>query len=245
MTEKKHKVKAASRHRGKLSVRFLNISIIVFAVAFCVMAALTTVLFSGVTEKLTTEYAERYARSSAEALSAHISKELGLISKAARSEAVKHWLADEYNEQKKTRAFEELSGIVGELYSYNMYIGSDVSLSEYKIENDPSFDTFLLSAELNKNNPDDGWYFDCVSAESDYIISVGIDHFMQRKRVWLDYKVKEDGIPLGVICSGLEFGHIAGELFSKYDSVNMRGLIIDSGGLVHMDSSLMEDKDFL
>ncbi|MCL2254203.1 MAG: GGDEF domain-containing protein, partial [Lachnospiraceae bacterium] len=45
--------------------------------------------------------------------------------------------------------------------------------------------------------------------------------------------------------TGLEFSHVAGELFSKYEKDNMRGIIIDSNGYVHMDSSLMDNREFL
>jgi len=201
--------------------------------------------FDNVTKQISAEYAERYAASSAEALSAHISKELGLMSLAANSEIFIEWLLDEFNEEKKARAFELLSGIVGQLYSYNMYVGIKSSLNEYRTETMSTSESIRPVAVLDQNEPDDAWFFDCINSGMDYVIKVDIDHMMQRKRVWVNYIVEKDGTLLGVICTGLEFSHIAGEIFSQYDNNNMRGLIINSRGTIHMDSSLMEDTDFL
>ena len=201
--------------------------------------------FENVTMQISAEYAERYAASSADALSAHILKEIGLISMAAQSEDVSKWLADEFDEEKKARAFEVLSSIVNQLYSYNLYIGVASSLNEYRAEIDIEAGDIQPFATLNVNEPMDSWFFDTISSEQNYRITINIDHEMQRKRVWLDYRIEQNGTPLGVICTGLEFSHIAGELFSQYESNNMRGLIVGSEGTIYMDSALMEDNEFL
>ena len=201
--------------------------------------------FISIINRLSSKYAEWYAAGSADALSARFSKEIGLMAKAARSHAVTDWMQDETNPDKIAHAYEEMLGIVGELYSFNLYVGLEGSLVEYRIEEDGSTDEFRHFAELNKNNADDVWYFECIKSDADYLFSVGIDHVMHRKRVWLDYKVKCEGATLGVICTGLEFSHIVGELFAHYDANNMRGLVIDSTGSIHMDSSLMNNNDFL
>ena len=201
--------------------------------------------FNTVTLHISAEYAERYAVSTAEALSAHIKKEIGLLSVAANSDAVIEWFSDEFNEEKKTRAFEVFSGIVSQLYSYNMYIGLKGSLNEYRAEITETGGSIQPVALLDPTDPQDVWFFECISSNKPYIITVDIDHIMQRKRVWLDYKVEKDGVPIGVICTGLEFAHVAGELFSQYANNNMRGIIIDRAGTIQMDSSLMKDTGFL
>jgi len=201
--------------------------------------------FENVTMQISSEYAGRYAASSADALSAHILKEIGLISMAARSEDVIAWLLDEFNEEKKAHAFEVFSGIVNQLYSYNLYVGVAGSLNEYRVIMDETAGTIQPFATLDPGEPVDTWFFDAINSSKDYILTVNIDHDMHRKRVWLDYRVMQNGTPLGVICTGLEFSHIAGELFSQYESNNMRGLIIAGDGTIFMDSSLMENEEFL
>ena len=237
--------------KGKISVRFRKISISLFTVAFIIMATVMFFAFDSVTKHISAEYAGRYATSSAEALSAHITKEIGLMSVAANTDIFIEWLIDEFNEEKKTRSFEMLSSIVGQLYSYNMYIGVNSSLNEYRAESAAGSTGSRGShpiepvAILDHNVPTDAWFFDSINSGKRYVISVDIDHMMQRKRVWVNYIVEKEGTPLGVICTGLEFSHIVGEIFSQYGSNNMRGLIIDNEGIIHMDSSLMENNEFL
>ena len=227
--------------KGRLSIRFRNMNVLLFVISLCIIATVMSLVFNSVIINQSSEYAARYAVSTAEALSAHTTKEIGLMSKAAHSKAVSDWMADEDNETKKNAAFEEMAGIVGELYSFNLYVALNSSLNEYSIGVDKTAEHIAI---LDENRPIDAWYFGCIESDNDYSLSIDIDHIMQRKRVWLDYKVVQNGVPLGVICTGLEFSHIAGELFSHYES-SMRGLIIDNNGVIHMDSALMSDKDFL
>jgi len=229
----------------RISARFRIINIMLFTIAFCIMSTVMLVEFNGVISKISCEYTERYAESASEALSAHIIKEIGFMSKAAHSSAVIEWLMDENDESKKARAYEEMSGIVGELYSYNMYIGVNNSLNEYRVDMEHDYDNFIPIAFLDKGNEEDLWYFESIASDNEYIISVDIDHILQRKRVWLDYNVIKDGEPLGVVCTGLDFTHVATELFSYYASNSMRGVIIDSKGFIHMDSYMLQNQDFL
>ena len=201
--------------------------------------------FESVTKQISSDYATRYAARSADALSAHIQKEIKLLALASGSADVIDWFEDEFDEAKKERAFEVFSGIVGQLYSYNLYIGLEGSLNEYRAEIGSPANSILPVDVLDFNDEIDAWYFECIHSNTMYVITVDIDHIMQRKRVWLNYKVEQDGVPYGVLCTGLEFSHIVGEVFSQYNRNNMRGLIIDRDGNIQMDSSLMEDNHFL
>ena len=209
------------------------------------MAAVMFFSFENVTRRISSAYVTRYAVSSAEALSAHIQKEISLMSLVANSYDVLAWLTDEFDEHKRNRAFDVFSGTVGHLYSYNMYIGLEDSLNEYRASTMDAVRSIDPVAVLRADDPMDAWYFECISSDTKYVMTVDIDHIMHRKRVWLNYRVEQDGIPLGVICTGLEFSHIVGEIFSQYENNNMRGIIIDRNGTIHMDSSLMADNEFL
>jgi len=231
--------------KGRISARFRNMNIILFALAFCILALVLTVAFNNIIQKISADYAGRYAASSANTLSAHIVNELGLLGTAARSDALIEWLADEGNAEKKARAFGELSSIIGVLYSNNLYVGLEKTRHEYKVENKSAADDIRPFVVLDANEPQDAWYFDCITSESEYTLNVAQDRVIERKRVWLNYKVVQNGVPLGVLCTGLEFSHVAGELFSQFSSHNMRGLIIDKNGVIHIDSALMRNEEFL
>ena len=96
--------------------RFRRINVSMFALAVCIMAGVMAFAFGRVQRTISSDYARHYALSSAEALSAHINKEISLLAKAARSAAVTDWMRDENDAVKKASAYEEMAGIVGELY---------------------------------------------------------------------------------------------------------------------------------
>ena len=231
--------------KGKIAVRFRNINIALFAVAFFSMMMALLVTFSNIIRQVSADYAEQYAASSAYILSARISKEIDLMAKAAHSGAVIEWFADEYNNGKKLLAYEEMSDITGELYSNNLYVGLNKSLHEYKVDEYYTADGAKPFTTLDESNPNDVWYFECITSDQDYLLTVGADHVLRKKRVWLNYKVVQNGVPLGVICTGLDFSHLVGELFSQYGNTYLRGLIIDKDGIIHMDSSILGNRDFL
>ena len=233
------------RSGGKLAARFRSMNILLFAAAFCIMAAVMTVLLNSVVARIATEYAGQYAASSANALSVHIERELGLLTMVARSEAVIDWMANEDDEYKKDTAVSKMVDIVSELYSYNLYVVIENSHNHYRIWTDYVTGNINEIGVVDRSDPIDQWYFTSLESDEDYIMSIGIDHELQRKRVWLDYKVEKDGVPIGVVSTGLEFSHMAGELFSQYEGGTMRGLIVDSDGIVQMDSSLMSNPEYL
>jgi diguanylate cyclase (GGDEF)-like protein len=164
---------------------------------------------------------------------------------AARSDALVEWMMDEDDELKRNRAFEDMAGILVELYGFNLYIGIESTRNHYSVGVGFIQSEIQPVAVLDIDDPHYAWYFDCMASEWNYSLNIGIDSLLQRKRVWLNYKVILDGNTLGVISTGLEFSHIVGELFSNYDSAVLRGLIVDRSGAVLMDSSLIEDAAFL
>lgn len=229
---------------GKTAKRFRRANIAIFILALILMLSAMLVVFNGIVRDVSFDFAGHYAVSSANAFSAHIEKEIGLLSKAAHSGAVVEWLLDDANRDKKILAFNEMSKIVEELYSNNLYIGIDKTQQEFDVKADYTDEDLNPVAALFRGNPEDAWYYECIASDSDYLLNVDIDHLLQKKRLWLDYKVAEDGAALGVICTGLDFSQLIRELFTHSDSLHLRGLIIDNEGVVRMDSYLMGDGSF-
>ena len=211
-------------NKGRISSLFRNWNIALFTLAFFLMVIMMLAAFYSVIKQISTEYAGSYAASLSEALSAHIDKEIALLAKAARSGAVIDWLSDEDNNEKKVIAYEEMTGIIGELYSNNLYVGLEKSMNEYKIYKDYAADNIRPLAALDKNNPDYAWYFKCIESDRNHILSVGIDRVSRKKQIWLNYKVVHNGVSLGVISTGLDFSNLARELFLSYKNV-IRGKI--------------------
>jgi diguanylate cyclase (GGDEF)-like protein len=135
---------------------------------------------------------------------------------------------------------------MGALYGRNLYIGLEKTLHEYAVEENFAVDALKPKARLDPGRYDDAWYFACVLSNEDYVLNMDTDKVLHRNRVWLNYKVSRNGVPLGAISSGLDFSQAAAKLFSDYDdNRRLRLLIIDGGGTVHMDSGLPGQDAFL
>ena len=230
---------------GKIARRFRNANIILFALAFMILLVAMFAVFNGIIRDVAFDFAGRYASSAANALSAHIEKEIGLLSKAAHSGAVVDWLSDETNHGKQVLAFEEMSGIVKELYSNNLYIGIEKTKQEFDIKEDYTEENLLPVDTLLRGSSTDAWYYRSISSNKDYLLSIDMDHILQKKCLWLDYKVVEEEAPLGVLCTGLDFAQLIRELFTHSASLHMRGIIINKNGFIQMDSYLINDDGLL
>ena len=234
---------------GSISARFRNCNIAILALSFLLMVMVMLGAFYNVIKQVSADYAGRYASSSAEALSAHISREIALMAKTALSGPVIDWMTNEDDEEKKRAAFEEMAGIIRGLHSYNLYVGLEKSRRGYKVEKENTADSMLPIYMLDESNPIYDWYFKCIASDEDYMLNVGIDNLLERKRMWINYRVVHNGVMLGVVCTGLEFSHVMGELFfqfgKRYNGNVMRGLIIDENGIIHMDSDKFDNEDFL
>ena len=231
--------------RRRISARFRNINIALLAVVSLLMAATMLESIRDVTKHASADYARLYTSNTAGALGAHLNREIGLLTKAAHSNALREWLNDEDDPEKKRAAFEEMRGIIDALFSNNLYIGLERTGNEYAIEEDSTLEDLKPRGKLDPDNPKDVWFFDGLAADRDYVLKADIDKIMHRKRVWLNYKVARAGQPLGIVSSGLEFAHVAAALFSEYDNTRVRSLIMDANGIIHMDSSLLGHDDFL
>jgi len=231
--------------RRRISVRFRNINIALLLGACLVMAAAMFGSIRDVTKQISMDYARLYTASTAGALGAHLNREIGLMTKAAHSNVIREWMEDEADPEKKRRAHEEMQGIIDALYSNNLYIGLEKTRNEYAVEADSTLEDIRPRARLAQDNPDDAWYFTGLASNHEYVLNADVDKILHRKRIWLNYKVARGGFPLGVVSSGLEFSHVAAALFSEYDNTKVRSLIMDARGLIHMDSSLLGQDDFL
>jgi signal transduction histidine kinase/CheY-like chemotaxis protein/HPt (histidine-containing phosphotransfer) domain-containing protein len=229
----------------KVSLRFRFMNIALFLLTSAVMAVVMLNVLQNVTKQVSVDYARYFAANAAGTFGAYLSREIALVSKAVRSHEIINWFVDEDNYEKKSRAYDEMMGIMSQLYSNNLYVAMEKTRHEFTIEKYFDLDDIKTAGTLDPDYYDDVWYFECINSDLDYLFNVDIDKILHRKLVWLNYKVVNNGVPLGVFCAGLNFEQVVEELFAHYDSGKIRGLIIDENGIIQMDSSSLTDSDFL
>ena len=222
---------------GRIAVRFRNVSTALFVLMALLMAAGVTLVLHRITRTVSRDYAAFYTIKTIGTLNTHLNREIGLVTKAARSRAITDWFADESDPEKRLLAYEEMMSYIDVLYSGNLYFGIEASRNEYSMEENATIDDVIPYDTLRPGRFDDRWYFECLESDMDYVFNVDIDKLRHRKLVWLNYKVRgRDGSPLGVFCTGLQFDKVLEELFGEYDNENVRGLVVDERGIIQLDS---------
>ena len=206
-----------------------------------VLAGGMIVFLYNTTKSVSKDYALLYAERSIGIFNSQLNREIALVVEAAKSKAVVDWFADEDDPEKRELAYEKMMSLMGMLSSGNLYFAIEDSHNEYSVSKDTTLQDFKSFAVLDQSLSDDAWYFGCVNASSEYVLNVDIDKLLHRKLVWLNYKVVDKrGRIVGVLCTGLQFDRMLGDVFKKYDLASTRGLAINRKGIIQMDSSLRE-----
>lgn len=231
---------------SRIGTRFRNTNVLLFVLMAIVLASVTAIVLQRTVKDVSRDYAQFYSAKTIGYLNTHLNREVGLLSKAVRSQAIIDWFADESNPEKRRAAYEEMMSFIEVLYSANLYFGIENSLNEYSVDGDYTYEQFQPFAVIHPEEFEDKWYFECAQSPNDYVFNVDIDKLLHRKRVWLNYKVRDSGgNTLGVLCSGLRFDQVVEELFSEYDADSVRGLVIDEHGVIQMDSAIQDESERL
>ena len=234
-----------NKGKGKLSRRLRNANVILFIVLALMMISVLFMIISGIVQSVSRDYALLYSGNIIGKLNTYLGKEIALIEKAANSSAITGWMADESNQEKRRRAYEEMMTFIEILDSKNLYFGIEASHNEFSLDPGMSFEQMQPYDVLNPQRADDVWYFNAVKSENDYVLNVDIDKVQSRKLVWLNYKVQKDGKTLGILCTGLLFDRVIEELFDEYDQGLLRNMVIDGNGIVQLDSQIGQEADRL
>ncbi|MCL2264906.1 MAG: sensor domain-containing diguanylate cyclase [Treponema sp.] len=235
----------SSEDKRRLAVRFMNINITQFAVIAFTLIAGTLWTLENLIDDISKDYAKFNSKSAANVFNIYLNKEIGVLETASHSKAIIDWMCDENNIEKKKSAYDELISTLRVLYNNSMYVVVNESGNEYTIEGKSTFDNFQPFAAISETNDDDKWVFNLISSGNAYNLNVDIDKAMNRKRVWLNFKIMNENNIAGIICSGMEFDKVAGQAFSQYDSTKTRVLIIDENGVIRMDNSLPGNDNFI
>ena len=245
---KKRKISTANTQKSHRNIHLLerlrNINVILFLSISLIMFGSMFFIINRITNTVSQDYAKLYADNAVGTLNTYLNEEIALITKVSQSNALIHWFEDEENPVKKQAAYDEIQSTIQVSSSKHLYIGILDTLSEYNVEGTDSIDSIHPLAKLSTDLPKDDWFFECIESNKDYLLNVDIDKAFHRELVWLNCKVQRDGVLYGVVCVGLDFSQVLNDLFSEYETADVRSLIIDESGNVQMDSTLTDSQNF-
>ncbi|MCL1815296.1 MAG: ATP-binding protein [Treponema sp.] len=224
----------------KIAVRERNLNIILLGMVLVFILAAATLFVVKISGNASMDLALSYSIEAAEKFHLFIVRELVLVQKTARSNALVSWFIDEGDEAKRTAAYHEVKDYAKVFDHAHLYFGINNSLNEYSINDGTgmTFEEFASFDQINPLNPDDSWYFDCVNAPSDYILKIGTDKDTKDKwQLWIHHKVMSEQGMAGVFGSGLPVQSIIDEMFSRYYGKDLIGYVVDKNGHILMDSA--------
>jgi len=228
--------------KQSIGSQFGFVNIVFFIVMAVAMILVVSFIFRTITNTSSKDYARFYSTEAVNILNVYLYRETALVTKVARSRALVEWFADELSAEKKAAAYVEMISYTDMLFNANLYFVIADSLNEYSIDQGAAFEEFVPFDIISPYIEYDQWYYRCVQSTNDYTLNIDIDKVTNQRRLWINHKVVDKGELLGVFCSSLLFDAVIDEIFSQYTS-SVRGIVIDEGGIIQMDSNLMEESD--
>ena len=235
----------SSQKKHSIESRFRNINVALFIVMIIILILVIRFIIRNITYTVSKDYARFYSVETVEKFHAYLNREVGLVTKVARSRALVDWFGDEQNLNKKISAYEETINYADMLFSANFYFVINDSLNEYSIDKGALFEDFTPFDTVSEQIEYDRWYFDCIKSKNEYSLNIDIDKVTNERRLWINHKVIHNEEVLGVFCSGLNFDEVIYNLFRQYDAKKVRGIVINEEGIIQMDSTLTVTDDLL
>ncbi|MCL2809356.1 MAG: ATP-binding protein, partial [Treponema sp.] len=229
--------KTENRKYSKIAWRFRILNAIFLTIILIIVSVVSFFMLLGISDNSSKANARFYSVEVADILGSRLGREISFMQYASQSKEVLDWFSDENNPEKKAAAYQRMINYTDFLSINSLYFVIHGSLNEYSIDKDALFSDFIPFNIIDESNIYDQWYFNCVNSENDFSLNMDVDKITNTRRLWINYKVIENGEIKGVFCSALQFDDIFYELFSHYDSTNVTGYIIDHEGFIKMDSS--------
>ncbi|MCL2539170.1 MAG: ATP-binding protein, partial [Oscillospiraceae bacterium] len=226
---------------SRISARIRNMDIILLVAVLTLIIITVAVIGSGITNRASENLAFFYSVETVDKFSSHVSRDLVLVQKVARSKAVTNWFADEEDLLKREAAYNEMMDYIGLLSNTELYFGINKSRNEFSVVEGVTLEHFMPFDVLDPDDPYNSWYYDLVASENEYAFNIDVDKVTDEWRLWINHKVESDNEVVGVFCSGLRIKTLLSSMFKRYDEENVKGFVIDKQGMIRLDSAFDEN----
>ena len=230
--------------KSKLAFRFRNINIMIITLILVIVIIVSFIFIGNFTDSVSKDYVRFFTMDSVNILGAYLNNEISLIRQAAESPEIINWFSDEADPDKKEAAFRRIILFTDILQIRGIHFAVYESLNEYSVSADVSFDDFIPFDTIDPASPLDQWFFNALNSRFDFTLNLDIDKITEKRRLWINHKVINNGETVGIICSALEFDNIFNELFGEYNSRGVTGYIVDYNGNIQI-SSYVPEPDFI
>jgi len=221
---------------NKIAYHVRSMSLLLLLTVLLLITSMAAVVVNELTLSASKDLAYLYSLEAVSKFTVYISRAIIHGERISKSKAVFQWFTDEENPVKKRAAIDEILNISDMLNTAGVYFGIHESLNEYSIERGKALESFIPFNVLTPDNPLNYWYYDCINSDNEYTLNFDTDRFTNMRRFWINHKIMNGPDIAGVFSSGLPIDELAHNLFSNYDSRNVKGHIIDRNGVIQISS---------
>ena len=226
--------------KHKLAARFRNINMLFIILILITIMAVSAVMIYTLTNSASRSSVHSYTMETVHILASYLDREITLVKQAAETREIIEWFADERNPAKKAAAFQRMMHYADMLQIGSVYFVVSSSLDEYSVDRGTPYAAFTPFDVIDPENLYDQWFFEAINSNFDFTLNLDVDKVTDTRRIWINYKVMNNGNPLGIFCSALQFDDVFTELFSQYDRQSVIGYIIDENGYIQISSYVPE-----
>lgn len=222
-------------HRQSMRYKFRAnlIIVVVFMLLFSFVVAGAEIWRLG--DLLAKTMSKLYTENMVKGVEAHLSEDLEALSLMADSGRIKTWLAHPDDKSAKDAMLVALERYQNVISEKSIFLVTNVDKRIYftEVQSEGKWES---SGVLSFENQSDQWYFETLQAKDKYNIKVDTDRYLGSMRVWINYKVIENGKVLGVIGTGSSLDVLLNEVFEPMKTLGATSYLIDKEGNVQMAS---------
>ncbi|MCL2801367.1 MAG: ATP-binding protein [Treponema sp.] len=230
--------------KNKLASRFRNINMLFVVNILIAIIAVSAVMILNLTDSAAKSSVHSYTMETAHILASYLNREIMLVRHAAGTKEIIEWFIDEKNPEKRFAAYQRMMHYADMLQIGSVYFVISSSLDEYSIDSGMPYSAFAPFDSIDPDNLYDQWFFEALNSDFDFTLNLDVDKVTDTRRIWINYKIMDNGKPIGIFCSALQFDDVFTELFSLYDHESVIGYIIDENGIIQI-SSYMPEPDLI
>jgi serine phosphatase RsbU (regulator of sigma subunit) len=175
-------------------------------------------------------YTRNYTLLNRERIIAPVARELALSLRLADSQAVRQWLLDDENPERKSVALQEAESFRRDFNDKSYFIISDVT-RHYYFNDTRSPYSDVPRYTLKADDANDAWYFNTMKSDKAFNINVDPDVKLNLTKVWFNVIVKDGERKIGLAGTGLDLTTFLND-FVKTSEAGVTPVIVDVNGAV-------------
>ncbi|RJF97406.1 biofilm regulation protein phosphatase SiaA [Noviherbaspirillum saxi] len=191
---------------------------------------------ASVRSHLGTAFTRNFTLLNRERILAPVTRELALSLRLGRSEAIRLWLLDENDPEKKARALHEAESFRQDFSNKSYFIVSALS-NHYYFGDAKSPQTTAPRYTAEASDPTDAWFFNTMKTDAVFNINVDPDVKLEVTKIWFNVLVRDGERKIGLSGTGLDLSDFVRDFIGTKEP-GVTPLIVDVNGAVqaHPDS---------